>query len=150
MYITSFLLRGYPVTDGEAVVMSDEDATSQSDLGDLAFSQSADFQPTLAQEKAEYLIDRHKDPVTYHRVTLKSRNEAMAIIICSRDIGDRITITNTVLGTDGEFLIRKVEHSIKDKLHEVTWDMEPADTTVYWILDDEVKSVLGTTTRLAY
>ena len=69
----------------------------------------------------------------------------------SRDLGDRITITDSVsrTGINADFFIERIEHAVSQggSYHEVRWLLSPASLSSSWILDS---SQLGISTRLDY
>jgi hypothetical protein len=73
----------------------------------------------------------------------------------SLDLTDRITVKRRPPGGGAVFqqdcIIEGVEHTFDPPASFVTvFHLVPADTLAYWFLDDPVRSVLDSTTRLAY
>ena len=72
--------------------------------------------------------------------------------VCSREIGDRITVVadnDTGLGINEDFFIEAEKHHVdRNRHHTVTWKLSPATAfSGMWVLG---VSRLGTETRLAY
>lgn len=69
----------------------------------------------------------------------------------SRDLGDRVTIVDSVsrTGINSDFFIERIEHSVSEggAYHEVTWLLSPASAVASWALDS---SQLGVSTTLDY
>jgi hypothetical protein len=154
-YLTQFEIWGWAIAEQGNVIAESEDSVSQSEYGGIyPYSLSCAWEQilTLAQGKADYLVSKYKDPITNHTMKLININDEIQNIMLSRDISDRIRIINSRTGTNADFHIRHIDHVLTDKFkkHECTWELEPAETEHYWILDDLVYSVLDSTTKLAF
>lgn len=124
---------------------------------------------------AQWLLSRYKDSrMRIASVTLQGQaNDLLWPMVLGRDIGDVVTVTRRPPGPggwpldsgyyfdDGKTLdepdiftslvaLQAVVHRFVPGLWETEWQLAPQDTTVYWILNDPVASVLGVTTTLAY
>ena len=84
-------------------------------------------------------------------VTVTPRTPALQTQILAREIGDRISIIETVTGIDNAFYIQAISLSVDAPgIPIATWTLAPADTTVYWSLGTAGFSELDDATRLSF
>lgn len=120
------------------------DLTSISSYGQWPFSATLNTATEVdAQNLADWVVGYYPDPRTRLptlRVILNSRTETECWTILGREVGDRITITNTPAGwPDGatELVIEGITHSSGVDVREVSWSTSPvigaaADATGPW------------------
>jgi hypothetical protein len=83
-------------------------------------------------------------------VQVTARTNAVVTQILTRDISDRITITETVTGVSEDYFINGVSDRVTNGVLSSVYTLAPVsatfDTAVYWTLGT---STLGTDTLLA-
>lgn len=105
---------------------------------------------------AEYIVNRYKTPQPLLRLTLQGATAALLTQMLSRQVSDRVKITDTgpawVSHVDDEFFIERVEHRMAtddetgQRLHETSWVMSNYLTDQFGVLDTsklDVDAVLG-------
>lgn len=103
-----------------------------------------------AQDLVDYSIGKYKDPRAELSTTIMNQDAANLTQLLSREISDRITITNTKLGiTSQAFFIDYMEHdiSLSGKLHTAIYRLADCINEDFFCLDF---SALGTQTKLGY
>lgn len=110
-------------------------------------------------DAANWLLGRYKEPgLRVAGMVIKGSSDPANLwpVVLNLEIGERVTLKRRPPGGGSaisqESFIEGIEHQA-DALHgtwSTTFRLSPADTNTYWILDDTLASVLGTTTRLAY
>jgi hypothetical protein len=150
--------------DGNTVQEEQEftelDATSQTKFRprSLTFDQSAIDNLNEAVVKAQYHLDRLKDPVVrVKKVVIEPQQHPNLWAHClQREIGDRVGVeiypvqTGTEEAVLFQGIIEYIEHRYVVGRWQTTWFLSPADMNNYWILEDTTFGVLGSTTRLGY
>lgn len=104
----------------------------------------------FAQNVADYELSRLKDPRgVFHHVEMLVDSPAKELAVLSRQIGDRIRLSDDSLGHDKEYFVMGEKHqrSLKNG-YRVTWYLEEADMNHFWVLGTEGFSELGETTWL--
>lgn len=111
-----------------------------------------------AQSRAEYLVNRYKDPqLRFGRVEVApgySGSTSSFPNLLSREIADRVTVkrrpqaVGSAISTDQ--YVEAISHAWTARDWVTTFDVSPADNSAYWVLSDSVMSVLDSTTKLAY
>lgn len=140
------------------VLASVRDSPSKTKYGTRTLLKTIYIESDLeTYDAADWYLQHFKDPAL--RVEsigfVVTDNQTHADAIFSREIGDRVTIKRRPPGGGAAITqdahIEGIDHSyqVSSKLWVVVWRLSPADQG-YWLLDDAVYSVLGTTTRLAY
>lgn len=124
----------------------------------LTYDNSSISDDNEAQTKVEYHVDRLKDPrVRVKSVTIEPQQDTnLWGHALGREIGDRIAVeiypvqtgTEEVLLFEG--IIEYVSHHYVIGRWVTVWYLSPADMNDYWILEDPVLGVLGSTTRVGY
>lgn len=153
VYCNLFQMRGYMVSVYDPAEIVREDSASQLAYGEktLTISQPYQNSTTYAEGVADWLLVKYKDPTSdISEIVLKSTPEFEPYIV-SLDISSRITIVETVTGTSGDFFINQVSYRISEGgMVEAKYTLEPAETSVYWLLENATYGVLDTTTIPGY
>lgn len=117
---------------------------------------SLDSSDNVIADRAAYFLSRYKE--------LGTRLAAMTVApmsdptnlwpqVLGRQIGDRITIKRTPLGTGNEIsteqIIEGITHTFTPRTWKTVYRGSPAETTIYFILDDATYGVLDDD-KLAY
>lgn len=149
---------GNNVSDEQKI--SEEDAASMVQYRPraLTYDKSAIADLNEAVTKAQYHLDRLKDPIVrVRRVVIEPQQDVnLWTHALGREIGDRVGVeiypvqTGTEEPVYFEGIIEYVEHRYVVKHWQTIWYLSPADRNDYWILGDATLGVLGTTTRLGY
>lgn len=105
---------------------------------------------------SQYLLSRFSEPsLRIPQVTIVgARDTTTWPTVLGREFSDRVTFVRhhpsggTIMKDE---YVEGIQHSVQ-KAGEwlVSFDLSPADLQAYWVLDDPVLSVLGTSTRPAY
>lgn len=178
-YVTKLQARGIGLYDYEHTVGQAVDATVENDFGEQLASIDMPYLSDVATgvNAARYLLQLYS-PIERGRwalgtagrselgettaladrvltsvssVTVTPRTAALQTQILAREVGDRISITETVTGIDNAFYIQAVSLSVDAPgIPVATWTLAPADTTVYWSLGTAGFSELDDTTRLSF
>jgi len=152
-YLTSLVLTGKRILDHGTNTLEATDATSITTHGEHAvdFDMSYQANDNVGQGAADYLLAKFKDPLAQARtITVIGRTSALLTQILTRDISDRITLSETVTGVSDDFFINGMELVVKPSGHvQATYILTPAQDPfagLYWILGT---STLGTNTTPA-
>lgn len=141
-----------------------EDTTSQADFFTRTYTKTL---PLLTDNEAlglaEWIVGRYADPLfRFTAVTLSGyMNDSTWPHILGRSIGERVTINARTIddvmppvGTmvTQDCFIEGIAHTVdpENARWECVFQLSPADSLTYWVLDSTTLSKLGTTTRLAY
>ena len=161
LYLYLLKARGTFYDDQTRVVRKTEDSTSQTAYQkrtleiDGKYLTSAD----KAQDFCNYAISKYKNPRAEISLGLVNQDNATLNQILSREISDRITITNTKLGlTAKDYFIDYIEEdiSLSRKWHTATYRLADTDNEDFWCLGfshlryDTTKPGKQAPTRLAY
>lgn len=113
-----------------------------------------------ASDAANWLLAQYKDAaLRFKRLTINPQTLPTNLwpAALDRDIHDRITVKRRPPGGGNvisqECFIEGVEHVIDGgpvTRWLTTWDLSPASSQSYWVLDDAVLSILDSTTKLIY
>lgn len=134
------------------------DTDSQREYLKRTYTKSTlDASDNTAFDHATWAVNRFSDP-EYRIIGLvvKPQRDPTNLWphVLGREIGDRITVQLTPMGVGSEIskaaIIEGVEHSMQDGEWTTTWRLSEADSTAYWVLDDEALSVLDSTTVPAF
>lgn len=107
-------------------------------------------------DAASWLLALYKDPLLrFERMTVIGETNALIWPqALGREISDRITALRTPPGGGAainlDCYIESVEHQIDLNAWRTTWQLSPADTQSYWILETAGYSELDDTTRPGY
>lgn len=109
------------------------------------------------EDLANYLVSQYKEPALRVRsILIKPQSDPTNLWrqVLGREIGDRVTVRRRPPGggsmIEQQSIIEGIEHTIAPQSWQTRWWLSPADTNTFWFLDDATRSVLGTSTRLAY
>jgi len=109
-----------------------------------------------ALDAANWLLAQYKDPdLRFVRITTAGLLELANpwIHVLERDFHDRITVTARPPGggtLSQECFIEGIEHQITRDDWLTSWQLSPASSASYWVLQDAVLGILNTTTKLVY
>ena len=165
-WITLLQCRGRGIYDYVTTIGQREDAASQATygLGQTTIDMPYQADPAVAQAAAAYLVHLYRDPVSWATsVTLfvPHDQDARLTAVLSREIGDRIGITEQVTGlseavagnpyvTRGFFINGiQLELDARNNL-TATFTLAPSDANQYWRLGSTALGRLGVTTRLGF
>jgi hypothetical protein len=108
------------------IVQEYSDPAARTEWGDRDFEEivtrylASDNQ---AASLAQWLVSQAKDvkPVVWS-LELEGRTPALLTQVLARDVGDRVTVTEAVQGTQMDAFIERVEHRLPESgVHAVTW-----------------------------
>lgn len=139
-YITVLRAIGKGVYANASVTLEATDATSKSTYGERVSSIDMPYQASadIGQAAATWLKDAYKDPSSRCKaITIMGSTTALVTQGLSRDISDRIKISETVTGlSNDEFFIQSVRQDVLPSGHlRVSWGLSPAPAAAtYWIL----------------
>jgi hypothetical protein len=153
-YMTGLRIRGTPLYtyDKRAAHASDGDSIRsngiQRKIMDLPQVSDDDF----GNQLANYVVSRFKDPITRLPSISFNANKTDARMqsALTRQIGDRITVSDDRTAHSADYIVIGEHHQIKaggDITHDVTWTLEPANTIIYWKIGVAGFSEVGQTTR---
>ena len=150
-YITKLQCRGKGVYDFRTVVVrAQNDAAVASDgVNALTLDMVYQEDANVAQSMADSLLSGYGDlaGTRVQRVEFYPDAAGMPSNLHTKDVSDRVAISETVTGATGEYYINGVKHEYQwGKLPRITWWLTPAEPVSYWILGLTGASELGTTT----
>jgi len=151
-YITLLQARGTWYDDQNKVTFKAEDSTSQTAYQKRTLEIDGKYMAdnATAQSLCNYAIGKYKDPRAELSMTIMNKDATNLTQLISREISDRVTITNTKLGiTAKAYFIDYMEHdiSMSGKLHTATYKLADCINEDFWCLGF---SKLGTQTKLGY
>lgn len=112
MYVTQLQLRGKGVYDHGTTQHQARNTTSITSYGERVVSLDMSYQDNdeVGQGAADYLLAKFKDPLAQVRtITVLGNTAAKLTQLLTRDISDRLTISETLTGVSGSFYINAVE-----------------------------------------
>lgn len=129
-YLTTLQLLGKRVLDRNSVTVDASDATSITSYGahvatlDMAYQDNAE----IAQGAADYLLAKYKNTLALaQRITVVGKTTALLTQLLTREISDRIAISETVTGLSAEFFINAIEFTVlPGKQLQATYTLWPA------------------------
>lgn len=133
----------HPATDSTSIGLHGEHAVEF----DMPYQSSA----VVGQGAADFFLGKFKNPLAQaRRITVLATTAALLTQVLTRDISDRITLSETVTGVSDDFFINAVELSVTANGHVMaSYTLATAAdpfSALYWMLGT---SVLGTNTLLA-
>lgn len=140
VYLTSLVIRGKPLyrRDPLEIMVSDGEGMYIYGLKSAVWDLPALSNMEVAQAFAEYEITRRKHPSgTVQTLTAVARDHPTQVL--GLTLFDRIRITESQTGqtTQEYFIIAEAHHVSKGGTqHQVTWTLEPADSTRFVIIND--------------
>lgn len=129
MTISFFQMRAFPVTVARTVKVVAENAQSIAKHG---VRTDTDINPAWGNRNdafavASIIVAQRGERLPVVHITIKNANDTRLTQILSRDLSDRIHITETgETGLDDDFFIEQIEHEIAQagKVHNVTFGCE--------------------------
>ena len=102
----------------------------------------------VAEGAANYFLATRKDPRgIIQSMSIKPYSTAALLTqALARTIGDRINIQETQTGVNADYFIIGEQWQVGQKDADLTWLLEPADASAYWVLGIAGFSELGDTT----
>jgi hypothetical protein len=171
-FLTKMECRGRGVYDYEPQVVTGDSQTSKDRYGETPFTLDMPYQsePAVARDAADFVINQSRELLTQIRAVrfFANREDRLMRAALEGDISSKIELAETMVGdqvivpvesapgetelvTIDKFFVNSVQLSIGERgIIQCVWVLEPADPYTYWILEDSVLGVLGSTTRLAY
>jgi hypothetical protein len=107
-YLTFLQLRGKRVLDHGTAQHIATDATSITTHGEHAVEFDMPYQAldTIGQATADFILDKWMDPLSQAReIVVLGKTTALLTQILTRDISDKITLSETVTGVSDDFHI---------------------------------------------
>jgi len=153
------LINHADVTRAGGTLQSADDASSQAQYGVRATAITGLLITTDAEalSRAQYMVILYAQP--YLRIASLVLNgsltlSAVWVQILARTFDDKITVLRRPPGGGAAIAkvarIQAISHSIGATDWTCTWQVYPVGNDQFWILEDAISSVLGSTTRLAY
>jgi hypothetical protein len=106
----------------------------------------------LAYAICQYIVSRYsKTAARFDSITFEATTSAtLAGHMQNRSIGDRITLTSTLMNHNTDYIIIGESHSVDAaaRTHKVTWYLKSLGHEILWILDKVGKAELGINTYL--
>lgn len=136
-YLTKCQLRGRGIYAFESVTVEASDAASIAAYGEVAqpFDMPYQSDVNLAKTVAGLLLANNKDPRTKVRRVSFTANASSAHMMhaLARDIGDRVTISESVSGLAAEaYFIQAVDFEVRGgEVIRASWMLVPADQEAY-------------------
>ncbi len=137
-----------------------EDAASEADHGIFSIDRAGVLYATdvEAYDAATYAVVRNKDPkLRFRRLTLHAHRSDTVMDACVvRDLGDVITVRRRPPGggaaQEKTLVIEAVAHEVDWSAQRwvATFQLAPADTGPYWVLEDASFGQLDSTAVLAF
>jgi hypothetical protein len=111
-------------------------ADTSGPLGTLIRDYPSITSPYLASDAAAlslvyYLVSKYKNPVPPVRfLDLNNGNTTSWVQMLTRELGDRVTVTESLGGTSGDYHIRRITHSANwgQGIHRGSWSLQQRDT----------------------
>ncbi|MEE3331969.1 MAG: hypothetical protein VX246_13975 [Myxococcota bacterium] len=155
LYITKFDFRGLGIYDQQTTVHEQEDATSQSTFGTNAYRYDASYQmdPVVGNSFALHFLGVYKDAQqSAESVTiLLNKNAGLMAAGLTREVGDRIGISEAQTALDEGYFIQSVTLTIKPtNIIRCKWTLSPASRIAYWFIGTAGASNVGDSTRIAF
>ncbi len=156
VYVTLLKARGTYYDNQTKVTRKAEDTTSQTAYQKRTLELDAKYQNSAdtAQGFCDYAIGKYKNPRAELSVTLQSQDVTTLLQILTREISDRITITNTLLGISADYFIDYMDHEVSDRgmMHTVTYRLSECVSEDFWCLDFSAlaSSTTSGQTKLGY
>jgi hypothetical protein len=149
-YITKMQCRGKGVYDFRTIVLRSQDDGAIASDGVNALNIDMVYQedPDVGQAMANLLLAGYGDLAGTRARTVSFYPDAagMPAGLWTKDISDRVAVSETVTGATGEYYINGVKHEYQNgTLPRIAWWLSPAEPVSYWVLDT---STLGDTTML--
>jgi hypothetical protein len=114
-------------TGGTAQTFTDGPSTAAygtADYGNVTTPYLVDDNQALSL--ASYIVSVLKDPRAPARgMTVYNESDALMTQMLTRELGDRVTITEPKAKTSGDFYIERIQHQVTDggNVHATTWGL---------------------------
>ncbi len=150
-FLSLLKLRGTAFVRPDAVSMSAGDVASQAANGRRTHAIDNEFMQNAleAQDFADYILGRKLAPQAYLLVEFANVSAAMQTIMLTRDISDRVRITEPNTGVDDDYFIERLEFDLEGTEIICRWLCSKADTRTFWTLDHATLGKLDAGNRLA-
>jgi hypothetical protein len=145
-----FQLRGIGAYRYDAVLHEAVETTAKGN-NNLDYKLPYQDNANIGNSFMEYFKARWSSPRTQAALCTfnATKNTTLFNAAASTQIGDRVTITETVTGIDNNFIVHGIELVFEGGNNIVcSWVLQRAEEQNYWILGDSTYSKLGDTTRL--
>ncbi|NDJ77547.1 MAG: hypothetical protein GYB65_14945 [Chloroflexi bacterium] len=152
LYVTLLRVRGRPIRTYDPITLEGSDITSQYayEVRGRAYNLPMQPDPVFGEALANYFVVRHKEPqLAAERLQLADRVQLAGVDVFSLELLDRIAIADSQSGLSAVHLVRAVAYEIDGRGFRVTFELERADDTAYWLLESDDFGHLGETTHLA-
>lgn len=124
-------------------------------LGTLIRDYPAITSPYLASDAAalslaSYLVAKGKNPLPPVRFLDLNNGQTTAFVqLLTRELGDRVTVTEALGGTSGDYHIRRITHEANwgQGIHRGSWSLQQRDTVQPFLIDI---SLIGGTDVISY
>jgi hypothetical protein len=128
--ISNLQLRAYPIPVGYSVQESNENPDSKTEYGTRSYPGDLPWcNPYDAEAVLSTAVAMRAEPLPILQVRFVIGNTSAKYSLLGLDLGDRVTVIEPETGTDGDFYIESIEHSIADPSgadHSVTFGLEAA------------------------
>jgi hypothetical protein len=111
-YLLTLRLIGKGIYDYGRTIHDATDTASITTHGEhvVDFDMPYQAQDAIGQAAAAYILAKYKDPLTHVRaVTVAGRTAALLTQLLTRDISDRVTVSETVTGVNDAFFINGID-----------------------------------------
>lgn len=139
-YVTKMQCRGKGVYDFRTVVLRAQNDAAVASDGVNALNVDMVYQedPSVGQSLADLLLYGYGDldGTRVRSVSFLPDAAGMPAGLYTKDISDRVAVSETVTGATGEYYINGVKHEYQNgTLPRITWWLSPAEPVSYWVLD---------------
>lgn len=137
--VSSIVITGQKVSTYNEVTLDLNDPDSEFHYGTRELKQNFKFvqEPANIESLARYRIFRQKTPRgAMYSITIVNKDVTRLGYILRNGIGDRIRITEAQTGHTSDYFVIGEHHRVEaGRIHDVTWVLEPADSTKFALLD---------------
>lgn len=145
------IVKGRKLTSFAKQTATSTDSTSVGLYGEAQYTISSKLlgDPDLAKTLADFILSYRANPQGYvTEVSVISRSSALATLMPSIVIGNKIRVTEQQTGTERDYRVVGERHEVSDggNIYVVTWSLDPLPNIGTWTLDvDELDftAVLG-------
>lgn len=154
-YITLLQARGLAIRIYNPIDRTSRDPDSQEDYGNKPFNLNLRYQADArtGQDFGDATLSAYKDPIDWIKSITFHANISSTLMAGALSIepGKRITIQETVVGLDDEYIVNGVKLRIYNKKFiDCTWYVVPATTDQFWVIGTAGASEIGETTYAAF
>lgn len=154
IYVFNLVFRGTPIAwfDQQSSYVDSQSVRRYDQRSKQPLNIKMIDDPDFAIDVLQYIVKRYSTPMgRIDNVTFLANLDATAAgYLINRSIGDRITITDSAINHNADYIIIGEGHRInaQRKDHYVTWFLKPVSRDTSWVMEVSGKSELGITTRL--